>query len=65
VNADSFLGGFLDAMLDKLEDVIESELHPPRHINRLTEKGVNIALRLDEFNEKLYNKVKLAWANHF
>jgi DNA-binding MarR family transcriptional regulator len=42
------------------EGLIESEFKPPRRINRLTGKGAEIALRLEEVNEKLYNKVKIA-----
>jgi DNA-binding MarR family transcriptional regulator len=35
------------------EGLIESEFKPPRRINRLTDKGAEIALRLEEVSEKL------------
>jgi len=37
--------------------LVESEFKPPRRINRLTERGVEIATRLKEVSENL-NKVK-------
>ena len=36
-----------------IEGLIESEFKPPRRINRLTDKGSEIALRLEEVSEKL------------
>jgi DNA-binding MarR family transcriptional regulator len=36
-----------------IEGLIESEFKPPRRINRLTDKGAEIALRLEEVSEKL------------
>ena len=36
-----------------IEGLIESEFKPPRRINRLTDKGAEIAIRLEEVSEKL------------
>jgi predicted transcriptional regulator len=36
-----------------IEGLIESEFKPPRRINRLTDRGAEIALRLEEVSEKL------------
>lgn len=38
------------------EGLIESELQPPRRINRLTHRGVEIAKRLEEISENIISK---------
>ena len=36
--------------------LIESEFIPPRRINKLTERGVEVARRLKEISEKIINQ---------